>query len=341
MIQRAPTVLDVAAAAGVGASTVSRCLHGGRNVSPLVYKRVLEAAKRLGYVPNAVARSLRSQRTHTIGVVFPQITNAFFSRSVQEIESAATAQGWSVVLLTHQECSKNQSTQLANLYRLRTDGVILTPAPDSNLEQVRRELAGRPVVALDRPLWKGADTVTLENRKASAAATRHLIEHGYRRIACVTANPGIYTFQRRIQGYQQAMRSAGLPGELILAADYSALRPAIHQALDRKRFPEALLSLSNMATFVVVEELQSARNRRERQTALIGFDDFDFATLLEPPISVVQQPTKALAIESIRLLLRRIGEPANQPTRTEMVHFPGELVLRRSCGCEEPGRLAE
>jgi LacI family transcriptional regulator len=326
-----PTVLDVARLAGVGASTVSRCLRGGPHVRPEVRERIVRAIAELGYEPNEVARSLRGGRTNTLGVVFPHIANSFFSRCIQQIELEATRQGWTVMLLSHQESVAQQSKQLAVLRRSRVDGVILTPAPGTDPEQVRKELHGMPIVALDRPLWTSVDQVLLENRKAAELATRHLLDHGYREIACATASPEIYSFVERIAGYRAAMAKAGLAQELIVADDYPTLRAMAGETLRRRPNLRAIISLSNMATFAVVQAIRDVKQESEREIAMIGFDDVDFATLVEPAITVIRQPTEAFGHEAVRLLIERLTQTAAEPAQQRSL--PAELVVRASCGC--------
>jgi LacI family transcriptional regulator len=331
MSSRKPTVLDVAKVANVGASTVSRCLRGGPYVSEEVRQRIMDAVHQLGYEPNEVARSLRGGRTKSIGVIFPQIANPYFSRCVQEIELEATRQGSSVILLTHQEDPERQSRQLAVLRRSRADGVILVVAPDSDMDKLRHELGGMPVVALDRPLWEGADVVMLRHVDAAKLATQHLLEHGIEEIACVTANPSVFSFQERMQGYEQAMQAAGRKATVIATADYGALQTAVRKRLIRRPRLGALFALSSMATVSAIKAIREVQAEHPREIALIGFDDVDLASLVQPPISVVVQPTDLMARESVRLLFRRIS--ADAPLAVQRIELYAELVRRNSCGC--------
>jgi LacI family transcriptional regulator len=325
---RKPTVLDVARAAQVGASTVSRCLRGGPYVSPELHQRIMKAVHQLGYEPNEVARSLRGGRTNSIGVIFPQIANPYFSRCVQQIELEATQQGSSVILLTHQEDPERQSKQLAVLRRSRCDGVILTAAPGTDMKRLRAEVGAIPIVALDRPLWPEADVVMLQHRQAAELGTRHLLEHGWRNIACVTADPNIYSFQERIAGFKQVMHEHGLPTPVIGARDYGTLQGSLLDLLRRNPRIDALLSLSSMAT---VTAMNVIREVQPRKIALVGFDDIDMAAHVSPPITVVVQPTEVMARESVHLLFDRIG--AKTPLAVRRIEPDATLIRRNSCGC--------
>lgn len=331
MPSRKPTVLDVAKIAAVSPSTVSRCLRGGSYVSDDVRRRVTEAVHLLQYEPNEIARSLRGDRTNSIGVIFPQIANPYFSRCVQRIEMEATRQGSSVILLTHQEDPERQSKQLAVLRRARTDGVILTAAPGSDMGRLKQEVGDMPIVALDRPLWDEADVIMLEHREAARQATLHLLAHGLHRIACVTANPSVYSFSERLQGYKQAMQESGQKPIVITAPDYGALEVAIGTALRSQPGLGAVLSLSNMATVSAMKAAQTTQSHRDRPTALLGFDDVDLATLVSPAITVMVQPTEQMAHDSVELLFRRIN--GETPLAVQRIRSEGTLIRRESCGC--------
>lgn len=327
MSSQRPTVLDVASLAGVAPSTVSRCLRGGSYVSTDVRQRVAAAVKLLKYEPNHVAQSLRGARTNSIGAVFPQIANPFFSRCVQQIEREATRQGSSVILLTHQEDPQRQSEQLSVLRRARADGLILAAAPDSDMQKLREELGEMPIVALDRTLWADADVITLDHREAARQATVHLLEHGYTQIDCVTANPTVYSFHQRILGYNQAMQTAGLMPKVITSSDYAELETVVRDAIHIAPGLNALLSLSSMATIAALK----AMRLEQRRIALIGFDDVDLSTLVSPSITVMVQPTEQMAHDSVELLFRKInGDPERSSTRIQSM---GCLVRRESCGC--------
>ena len=323
--------------ASVAPSTVSRCLRGGSYVSDDVRQRVTEAVRILQYEPNEIARSLRGDRTNSIGVVFPQIANPYFSRCIQQIELEATRQGSSVILLTHQEDPERQSKQLAVLRRARADGIILTAASGSDMEKLRQEVGDVPIVALDRPLWDEADVIMLQHREAAREATLHLLEHGFRKISCATANPSIYSFRERIHGYKQAMQTAGQKPNVIFAPNYTTLEDAIRPAFESRARPEAVLSLSSMATVSVLKAAQSTLTTAKRPIALIGFDDNDLATFVSPAITVMVQPTEQMAHDSVELLFKRInGSTALQVQR---IQFEGTLIRRESCGCVLAGEL--
>lgn len=295
----------------------------------------MEAVKILQYEPNDIARSLRGDRTNSIGAIIPQIANPYFSRCVQKIELEATRQGSSVILLTHQEDPARQSSQLAVLRRAHVDGIILTAAPGSDMDSLRQEVADIPIVALDRPLWDEADVIMLQHREAGFQATLHLLGHNLRRIACVTANPSIYSFRERINGYKQAMRRSGQMANVISAPDYDELEEAIHEALLARPAVEGLLSLSNMATVSALKAVRRSAGKRRQPVRLIGFDDVDLATLVSPSLTVMVQPTEQMAHDCVELLFEKINK--NGSGVVQRIPSEGTLICRQSCGCVPGG----
>jgi len=317
--QRRPTVTDVAKVAKVGASTVSRYLRG-INIRPSAAQRVSAAIEKLGYTPDEAARALRGGSTRTIGIVVPQVDNTFFSKAIQAIESEAHRRGFSIILQLHEEDPERQLQQLATLRRYRTDGVILSLAPRSKPTEIAQILAEIPTIAFDRNISDEFDSVTLRNREAGRAATDHLLRHGYTGIACVTARTELFTFKERIQGYMDAMQSAGHKPHVMEAKDYNELRLMLASALSTKKHPEALLA-------------DGAR------LPLIGFDDFDFAPLMNPALTVMRQPVELMVRYALDLLFRKIDarakviSPNEASYEAQTITLAGELVCRRSCGC--------
>jgi LacI family transcriptional regulator len=338
-VQKRPTVTDVAKMADVGASTVSRYLRGV-SIRPDAAMRVSAAIEDLGYTPDEAARALRGGSTRTIGIVVPQVDNTFFSKAIQAIEFEAHRRGFAIILLLHEEDKERQLRHLATLRRYRADGVILACTSGSTPEEITSVLAGTPAVAFDRTLSANFDSVALRNRDAARAATDHLIHHGHKEIACVTAKTELFTFQERILGYTDAMQAVGLKPHIMEALDYNDLRLMLAPLLSSRRHPKALLSLSNMATGSILFAFNDMGHNGQDRLPLIGFDDFDFAPLMNPSLTVIRQPVKLMVRYALDLLFRRIDARANPPTsgdaplETQLITLAGELVCRRSCGCD-------
>jgi LacI family transcriptional regulator len=329
-MKKRPTVNDVAKLAKVGASTVSRHLRGVR-VSPTVAGRIAEAIADLGYQPDETARALRGGKTRTLGVIIPQVANSFYAQAVQLIEEEARRRGCAVILLTHQESREQQATQLATIRRYRTDGLILAPAAGSTAEEIRAAVPGMPVVALDRMISNDMDCVVLRNRDAARTATEHLLQHGYRRIACVVSRPEITSFQHRWEGYNDAIAAKRFSTRLIEAPTHDQLRYTLCAILLERHRPDALLCFSNRATQTVLQAYDELALSRDLRLPMLGFDDFELASLVDPPLSVVRQPMENMVRHALSILFERIR--GNDALEIQNIALLGQLIYRRSCGC--------
>jgi len=329
-MKRRPTVIDVAKQAHVGASTVSRFLRGVK-VRPQAAVRIAKAVESLGYHPDETARALRGGRSRTIGVLLPKVSNVFFSQSVQMMEEEARKSGCAVILLTHQDRMAQQTEHLTTLRRYRVDGVIITATPGTTSADIRAVLPEVPVVAFDNLFSPDFDSVVLRNRDAGRIATEHLISHGYKSIACVTGKPEIYSFQERAAGYQEAMLKKGLKPNMITAANYEQLRFALAATIRSKTRPTAMLSLSDFATLTILSTFNELGLKSPSTLPLVGFDDFGFAPLVDPPLTVVRQPIESMVRYAMDTLFRRIDGESFEAAQTIML--AGELICRRSCGC--------
>lgn len=316
--------------ARVGTSTVSRFLRG-ITVRPDAAVRVAKAVESLGYHPDESARTLRVGRSRTIGVVLPKVSNVFFSQSVQVIEEEARKSGFAVILLTHQDRLDQQTAHLATLRRYRIDGVILTATPGTTTADIRSVLPEVPVVAFDSMFSRDFDSVVLRNRDAGRIATEHLIQHGYKNIACITGRPEVYSFQERIAGYQEAMVSNRLKPNLITAADYEQLRFALAATIRSKTRPAGILSLSDFATLTILSTFNELGLKSKDAIPLVGFDDFGFAPLVDRPLTVIRQPIENMVRYAMDTLFRRIDGELLEGAQTVML--AGDLICRKSCGC--------
>jgi LacI family transcriptional regulator len=212
-----PTLTEVARKAGVGTTTVSRVINGGERVSPKTLARVLSVIETLGYSPNQAARTLKGHRTKTIGLVIPSIADPFFSSCVEAAQVVARANDSLLIVTTTQNDPLTEIESLNVLIRHRADGLLIVPA-DSHGSALRDLLKRTviPVVAIDRPVYDSSiASVVANNFRGAYTATRHLIEHGYKRIVCLTGESTLYTISERISGYRKAMRSIGCwPGRI-------------------------------------------------------------------------------------------------------------------------------
>lgn len=326
-----PNLRDVAKAAGVGSTTVSRVINGGRYVAPEVLAHVRKVIKDLGFEPNEAARSLKSDRTRTIGLIIPSITDPFFAHIAAVAEAFARQQDHVLILLTSGDQEKLEIDDLRVFERHRTDGLLLVPPRSQSrslLDCLRR--LSVPIVSIDRPLTK-CSSVICDNREAARKAVQHLIDHGRKRILCLGGDPRLYTIRERVKGYTSAVVSAGL--EILVdmeAADYPSAERIVLKRIAQDLGIDAVFGLYNQSTIHTYEVLRNHRIPVPKRISIVGFDDFSLASTVRPSITVVQQRVKEIAMAATQLLFDHIGGEAYAPRQIEI---GSTLIVRQSCGC--------
>lgn len=336
-----PTLSEVAKKAGVGTTTVSRVINGVEHVEAKTLARVEQAIKALGYMPNQAARVLKGHRTRTIGFVIPSIADSFFSNCAEVLQAIARSHDFLVIVLTTQNDANTERNAVNILMQHRVDGFVIAPA-DSESEDLRSLLQRIPVpiVALDRPVAGSiVPSVVANNFEGAQKATKHLIKHGYKRIACLTGETNLYTIGERVRGYQDAMRSAGLEITLETSVcDYETSERVIKKMFGGRNPPEAIFTLKNSATIDTFEAMQRLGISIPSDVALIGYDDFQLAGTVRPSITVVQQPIYELGHAAAELLFERMLGPAATgaspgSASPQQVLLRTRLIKRASCGC--------
>ncbi len=317
-------IKDVARAAGVAPSTVSRALGKGP-VSTEVRLKVEAAVAATGYRPNLSARRLRSQQSMTVGLIVADIRNPFFTQLSRAVEDEAYRAGMRVFLCNTDEDPQREAMYLGLMAEERVAGLIL--APTRSLTPAALAGFQVPVVLVDRSLPGGRrDAVVLDNRGAIAQLVDHLVATGRRRIAGLFGATSATGLERR-DGFQARMRDHGLtPITATAPPSLEAGRAAMGDLVARER-PEAVI-LSN--GLFVGAALRLCRERGlsvPADLALAGFDDEPWTSLVEPGITVIRQPVDAFGREAMGMLQSRIARP-DLPFRT--VVLSGELVLRGS-----------
>ncbi len=338
------TMKDVARLAGVGIKTVSRVVNRESGVSPAMAVRVEAAVRELGYRPDAGASALRRAdgRTSAIGVVVDDVANPFFAALLRAVEEVAVRHG-TVVLAGSADDDGSREREVAQAFTdRRVDGLIVAPS-GSAVDELGSEVdRGLPVVVVDRAVEAlRVDQVLSTNELGAADAVSHLAAHGHRRIAFLGDRTSIPTARERLAGYRQALAAAGLPvDERLVAADLhgeasaEGAALALFTGLPDGTWPTALFCAQNRVTIGVVRALR--RLRLEDRVAVVGFDDFPLADLLQPGVTVVAQDPTRVGTTAATLLFARIDGRAEAP-RT--VWVPTTL-LRRGSGEIRPDGAA-
>ncbi len=320
------TIRDVARLAEVSTATVSRVFASDTAVRPETAQRVREAAKKLGYVPNTLARSLRQQTSATWALLIADIENPFLTQVTRGVEDVAQSEGYSLLLCNTDEQPDKEASYLSIAEQYRVSGVLITPtSAASPVDQLLSR--GLPVITMDRPLRPelAVDTVLIDSRRAARSAVDRMIARGRRQIACITGPRRVFTASERVLGYREALHDAGLPidDELIHYSSFKEEggRQAATELFDRSDAPpvEAILVANSMMAVGVLQVLRERGLRPSIDVELVVFDDAPWTGLLTPAISVIHQPAYELGQVAGRLLLERLRTPG-QPARTVMLN---------------------
>ncbi|MGO8685695.1 MAG: LacI family DNA-binding transcriptional regulator [Candidatus Dormibacteria bacterium] len=308
---------DIARLAGVSAATVSRVISGSRPVTPELRRRVLAVAERFDYQPSELARNLRRGRAATVGVIVSDIQNPHFATLVGAIEDALYTRDARVLFCNSGEDSAKQSSYLEVMAAERVMGVVISPTAAGDPAVARLMDRGTPVVAIDRPVDDPrADLVVSDNAAATAAGTRLLLETGRRHIGWVGGREGVWTTTERLVGYRTAMLEAGL--EPITAMREFSVEMgfrATETMLDEHPELDGLVIANNQMTIGALQAMRDRGIRIPDQLGVVAFDDPPWANLVEPPLTTIAQPIKAIADAAVEQLFRRLADRTMAPQR--------------------------
>ncbi|MFH9611093.1 LacI family DNA-binding transcriptional regulator [Streptomyces sp. NPDC017448] len=334
-------IKDVAAEAGVSVATVSRVLNGHPSVSQEARTRVLAAVEALGYRPNAVARSLRTAQTRTLGLVISDVLNPYFTELARFVEEEARALGYSVIIGNADERPDLQDHHIRTLIDRRIDGLLVSPA-DGGTPLIRDvALSGTPMVFVDR--WiPGIDVPVV--RADGTGAVRDLVAHlhglGHRRLAIIAGPAATTTGDERVAAFRDALRELGiaLPDSYIGQGDFQAAsgRRATERFLDLAEPPQVVFAADNLMALGALDAIRARGLRVPDDVGLAAFDDIPWFVHTDPPITAVAQPAADLARAAVRALADRIEGRAPQS-----VTLPARLVVRRSCGEAAPNERSD
>ena len=329
------TMSDVAKAANVSVTTVSHVLNGTRKVTPKTEQQVRMAIQRVGYTQNSLARSLAMSATNTIGVAIPTFANHYFSEVVRAIENECMKNGLMMLFSDTHDDPEQELKIVQAFHQRRVDGVILAPADDGRLESLAYLRNSKiPTVLVDHLLAQGFDQVGLKNKMATQELTAHLIGHGHVRIGFISGAAWNSTSAERLEGYFAALKEAGIHrDEALVCCGESAIEPAriaAHQLLSLDRQPTAIVTSNNLMTIGTMRALREAQVEVPRDMALVGIDDFDWADLFNPRLTVMAQPLDEIGAKALNLLIKRIENPEG---RRQTIRLSPTLRVRNSCGC--------
>lgn len=324
------TMSDVAKRAGVSKTTVSHVINSTRFVEEETKQRVLKAIAELGYRPCVAARSLKTKRTQTVGVLVTDVSNYFFAEVLHGSESVLMPNSYSIIVCNTDGTLDREVHYLDLLLRQRVDGIIAAAASQKWDILSDAEMQHTPIVFVDR-YFEGLERpfVGVDNRKGAYLGTSHLIERGHRRIGILVGSLGVSNLRERLVGFRQALQehNISLPQELVVTGS-SCAREEMRQLLMLPERPTAVFCSTNQLSLETLATLKEMGLRCPEDVALVGFDDHPWAAVSDPPLTVIRQPARQLGQLAARILLDLISNRKLPETRFIL---DCELVLRQSC----------
>jgi LacI family transcriptional regulator len=310
-----PTIRDVAARAGVSHQTVSRVLNDHENVIQPTRDRVLAAIRELSYVPNPSARSLSSNRLHTLGVVTTDISDYFFSQAIAGAEAEARRRDLFLIIGSlEEEAQGDERAYLRLMLERRVEGLIVAGPTHLESDWLLPPLAHRlPIVAITSELaMPEVSIVDVDNQRGGRDATLHLVEHGHRAVATITGPLEWRSARERLDGYREALRTRGLEEDPMLVENcpdwrLESGREAARRLLQAGRPFTALFAQSDLFALGAMNEIRSYGLKVPDDVSVVGYDDIPVARYLDPPLTTMSQPMRDVGALAVRLVVEQLG----------------------------------
>ncbi len=315
--------------------TVSRVVNNSGYISQETRERVEKAIVELGYVPNALARSLRFKQTCLIALVLSDITNPFWTTVARGVEDIAGKNGFHVILCNSDENPEKEANYINVLLQRRVDGIIIAPTTNDKNRFLILKRHRLPCVLLDRRVdgFK-CDTVVSNGCEGAKKLTQHLLRLGYRRIAIVSGPPTISTARERVEGYCQALQENQVPIDesLIIRDTYQqdSGYESVKQLLKQERRPEAIFAGNNFIAVGALHAIRELGLRIPEEVALVSFDDIPQGSLISPALTVISQPAYDMGVAAADSLISRLSGKYRGKPRD--IVFDTKFIVRESCG---------
>lgn len=335
-------IKDVAVLAGVSITTVSHVINQTRYVSDELVERVNAAIKELNYCPNTLARSLRSGKSKTIGLVIPDISNQFFAEISRKIEDKGFEYGYSVIFCNTDDDPNKEISYIDVLIAKQVDGIIFISAGKETDTLKKTVNLSVPIVIADRDIKEiQADIVLVDNFQGGYEATHFLIALGHKRIGCISGPSSVTPSAQRLQGFEQAMRESGLNvnPSLIINGDfrYQSGEVAMRKLLENEQPPSAVFVCNDMMALGAIQAIIKMGLKVPNDVSVIGFDDIPLSSAIFPALTTMSQPIHEMASLVVDLLIEKIDfhkrqiRPQKEKPEYKRILMKAILIKRNSC----------
>ncbi len=329
------TIYDIAESLNLSSATVSRGLKDHPAIRKETKKRILDKAKELGYRHNHFASNLRRNRTNTIGVIVPRLDSYFMSSVIAGIEKVVNEAGYNLVISQSLESAKKENVNIKTMFNTRVDGLLVSLSYDTDDDTHFKMILEKniPLIFFDRVFEHPLCTsVVIDNHAAGYAMTQHLIQHGRKRIAHVTANLKRNVYAERVRGYKQALADHGLPFDesllFVNSLTEPACRAAVQAMLASGKLPDAIFCSNDSSAVVCIRELKAAGVRIPQDIAVGGFNNEPISTVVEPNLTTVNYPGQEMGEICATILIRKLSNPDNADLNRVVLRH--QLIVRES-----------
>lgn len=330
------TIKDIAKELNISCSTVSRALKDFPGISPTTKKSVVELAKKYNYRPNAIALSLRNQRTNVIGVVIPETVHFFFSTVISGIEDAAMKEGYNVMICQSNEKYEREADSIDALMGARVDGLLVSISRETaDLEHLKKVVAeGTPMVFFDR-LVEGmnASSVIVDDYQGAYDAVEHLIKQGCKNIVHLSGPDNLIIARKRKEGYISALEDYQIPlkdGYIVECRNGTEEEAdkAMTQLIESGKTIDGVFANNDLAGLGAISAVKRAKIAIPKEIAIVGFSNWQFSSLINPGLSSIAQPGYEMGCEAAKLILEEIN--AKEKGKSQIKILDTELIVRES-----------
>lgn len=323
------TIKDIAEMADVAVSTVSYVLNNKKNVKPETRERIMEAIRKLNYQPRSVARSLKTGRTSTIGIMLPDITNLFFTETTRGIEDAANKCGYNVILCNTDKDAKKEMDYLNNLYSKDVDGIIIIGTCQN--QHIIRSNAGTPTVVINGKIGEDIPYVKVDDIQGGYLATKHLLERKKSEVMFLTGPLSRKSFFDRMTGYLNAIRSEGLEHNEFLVhqcdMSFQGGYDKIKSVFNKDFGIKSIFAVSDVIALGAIRALIEKGVKVPEDVSVVGYDDISIASMFIPSLTTIRQPKYLMGQKAVEFLIRKIDDKASE---NEYMVLEPELIIRES-----------
>lgn len=324
---------DIANLAKVSTSTVSHVINNDRYVSPSIREKVELAIKQLNYIPSAIARSLKSNKTYTVGMLITTSSNPFYSEVVKGVENSCYERGYNLILCNTEGDHQRMLDNFEHLLQKRVDGLLAMCTETQSIpQQIFDRYPKLPMVMMDwSPFNDVCDTIQDNSFYGATIAMQYLVDQNYQRIACITGPLNNTQAQFRLQGYRTALKEANLPiiegyevqGDFQFASGVTAMQNLLNLPI----LPQAVFCSNDAMAIGAYQALYQNGLEVDKDIAIIGYDDIEIAQYMTPPLTTIHQPKKELGQLAVEMLLNRFLNPSQSP---QTIKLKPKLIKRQS-----------